>query len=283
MRRALNYAFDFETLKQTIFYGQYERIDSFFYGTDLAASGLPEGQELDILESVKDKVPPEVFTTPYANPVGGDPQKERENLRPALTLLQEAGYQIDGSKLVNAKTGEQLTFELLLERRADRAGRARLPGRTLRKIGIDMRVRPVDHAAMDQPRALARLRHDLHRLAAIAFAGQRAARLSGARRPPTARARATTPASRTRPSTRLIERIVLAKDRDELVAATHALDRVLMANQYVIPSYALRFARIARWDRFAHPAELPEYSVGFPTVWWWDEAKAQKISAGGAQ
>ena len=81
----------------------------------------------------------------------------------------------------------------------------------------------------------------------------------------------------------LIARIVQTKDRAELVAATHALDRVLMANQYVIPSYALRFSRIARWDRFDRPAALPEYSIGFPTIWWWDEAKAQKIRAGAAQ
>ena len=72
VRQALNYAFDFEELNRTIFYGQYERINSFFYGLPLAASGLPEGKELEILNEVKDKVPPEVFTTPYENPVGGD-------------------------------------------------------------------------------------------------------------------------------------------------------------------------------------------------------------------
>jgi microcin C transport system substrate-binding protein len=81
----------------------------------------------------------------------------------------------------------------------------------------------------------------------------------------------------------LVERIVLAKDRTELENATRALDRVLMANQYVIPSYALRNSRIARWDRFSRPAELPQYSVGFPTIWWWNEERAEEIRQGMSQ
>src|SRR5205085_10132598 len=72
LRRAFNYAYDFEEMNKQLFYGQYKRINSYFEGTELAASGLPEGQELQILETVRDKVPPEVFTTPYANPVGGN-------------------------------------------------------------------------------------------------------------------------------------------------------------------------------------------------------------------
>jgi microcin C transport system substrate-binding protein len=72
----------------------------------------------------------------------------------------------------------------------------------------------------------------------------------------------------------LINDVVFAKDRDALVAATRALDRVLLANAYVVPSYTLRNDRIARWDRFSHPDNLPQYSVGFPTIWWYDEQKA---------
>ena len=80
----------------------------------------------------------------------------------------------------------------------------------------------------------------------------------------------------------LIDKIIYAPDRDTLVAATHALDRVLLAHHYVIPTYALRRARIARWDRFSHPEALPEYSIGFPNVWWYDEAKAAKTGAPGS-
>ncbi len=84
VREALNYALDFEELKRTIFYNQYDRIDSFFFGSELASKGLPEGKEKEVLESIKDQVPPEVFTTPYQNPVGGTPQNLRDNLRKAI-------------------------------------------------------------------------------------------------------------------------------------------------------------------------------------------------------
>ena len=77
----------------------------------------------------------------------------------------------------------------------------------------------------------------------------------------------------------LIDKIIFATDRETLVAATHALDRVLLAHSIVVPSYASLTSRIARWDRFSHPDNLPEYSVGFPSVWWYDEAKAAKVGA----
>ena len=88
VRLAMNYAFDFEEMNKQIFFGQYKRIASYFEGTELAATGLPEGQELEILQSVRDKVPAEVFTKPYTNPVGGTPENVRSNLRESLRLLQ---------------------------------------------------------------------------------------------------------------------------------------------------------------------------------------------------
>src|SRR6266581_1750333 len=106
LRRAFNFAYDFEEMNKQIFFGQYTRINSYFDGTELASSGLPQGQELEILETVRDKVPPELFTTEYTNPVGGTPEKVRANLREAMRLLKEAGYEIRDQKLVNAKSGE---------------------------------------------------------------------------------------------------------------------------------------------------------------------------------
>ena len=113
VRRALNYAFDFEEMNKQIFFGQYKRISSYFDGTELASSGLPEGKELEILEAVRAEVPPEVFTKPYTNPVGGSPEAVRENLREALRLLKEAGYEVRERKLVDSKTGAQFALELL--------------------------------------------------------------------------------------------------------------------------------------------------------------------------
>ena len=280
VRRALNFAFDFETLRKTLFYGQYERIDSFFYGTSLAASGLPQGEELAMLEPLKDKVPPEVFTAPYTNPVGGSPEKGRENLRQALALLQQAGYHLDGQRLVDS-SGKPFSFELILNGPTIEPVALAYQA-NLRKIGIDMQVRTID-----TPQYINRVRS---RDFDMIYTGWAESLSPGnEQRAYWGSAAADSASSQNYAGIKdpavdaLVEKIVLTKDRNELVAATHALDRVLMANQYVIPSYALRFSRIARWDRFDHPAALPEYSVGFPTVWWWDEAKAQKIGAGATQ
>jgi microcin C transport system substrate-binding protein len=277
VREALNYAFDFETLKRTIFYGQYERIDSYFYGTELASSGLPEGRELEILESVKDKVPDAVFTTPYTNPVGGDSQKVRDNLRKALTLLQEAGYRLDGNKLVDS-SGKQLSFEILLNGPTIEA--VALPWQdSLRKIGIDARVRSVD-----TPQYINRIRS---RDFDMIYTGWPESLSPGnEQRDFWGSEAADSLSSRNYAGIAdpgvdaLIERVVLAKDRDELIAATHALDRVLLAHHYLIPSYTRQKSPIARWNRFSRPETLPEYSIGFPTIWWWDEEKAAAIGGG---
>ena len=102
LRRAFNYAYDFEELNRQLSNGEYQRDNSYFDGIpELASSGLPEGQELQILETVRDKVPAEVFTTPYKNPVGGNPEAVRNNLREATRLLKEAGFEIRDRKLVD--------------------------------------------------------------------------------------------------------------------------------------------------------------------------------------
>ncbi|MGH9809271.1 MAG: extracellular solute-binding protein, partial [Terriglobia bacterium] len=143
VRRAFNFAFDFEEMNKQIFFGQYTRIASYFEGTELACSGLPQGQELEILQTVKDKVPPELFSKPYANPAGGDPQKVRDNLREALKLLHDAGYQVQNTKLVNTKTNERFTVELLAEQPAfERVMLFYKP--SLERLGMTVTVRTID-------------------------------------------------------------------------------------------------------------------------------------------
>ena len=124
VRRALNFAFDFEEMNKQIFFGQYKRISSYFDGTELASSGLPQGRELEILETVRSEVPAEVFTTAYTNPVGGSPEAVRGNLREALRLLKEAGYEVRDRKLIDSKTGAPFTIELLGADPVVRAGHA---------------------------------------------------------------------------------------------------------------------------------------------------------------
>src|SRR5690606_18050708 len=115
VRKALNLAFNFEELNRTIFYGQYQRIDSFFFGLPAftAANALPTGRELELLNSVRDEVPPEVFTTLYTNPDNSEPGEVRANLQQAIKLMAEAGYTLKGNQMVD-KDGKPLAIELML-------------------------------------------------------------------------------------------------------------------------------------------------------------------------
>lgn len=277
VRRALNLAFPFEELNKTIFYGQYERIASFFHGLELASSGLPEGQELAILEAVRDKVPAQVFTAPYKNPVNDSPEAIRNNLREADRLLREAGWEVKDRRRVNAR-GETLTMELLSDSPNDE--RVFLPYKAvLDRLGIVTSVRTVDDVQhVNRTRSF-----DFDILSTVwpqtlspgneqrEFWGSQAARREGSRN----LAGIADPAIDA-----LIEKVIFARDREELVAATKALDRVLLAHDYVVPQWTYLKQRTARWNRFSRPETLPRYGAsGFPTLWWYDEAKAARTGA----
>ncbi|MCG8650544.1 MAG: extracellular solute-binding protein, partial [Pirellulales bacterium] len=242
VRRALNYVFDFEELNRTIFFGQYDRIDSFFYGLDMAAGGLPTGKELEILESVRDLVPAEVFTEEYVNPVGGDRGKVRENLAKAVALFEEAGYTLEGNRLLDP-SGEPVSFEILLN--GPTIELVALPYQQwLKRIGIDVSVRSVDPSQF-----VTRVRS---RDFDVIYSGWAQSNSPGNEQLDFWGSEAAD-----RESSRnyggiddpavdeLIKRIIFAEDRDEQVAAVKALDRVMMWNQYVIPSYTLLPERIA--------------------------------------
>jgi microcin C transport system substrate-binding protein len=278
LREALNYTYDFEELNRTLFFGQYSRIDSFFYGADvLRWSGLPQGEELEILESVRDKVPADVFTTEYKNPVAGDPAALRGNLRTALQLFGEAGYALDGTRLVDAN-GNQLAFEILLNgpTQEPQAGAWQ---KNLQSVGIDATIRTVD-----SPQYIERMRSFDFEVAYVAW-GQSLS-------PGNEQRFYWGSTSKDEQGSQnylgiadpgidaLIDKIIFADDRATLEAATKALDRVLMSYNFVVPSYTILMSRLARWDRFSHPDPLPEYAVAFPTIWWWDAEKAAKT--GGA-
>ena len=276
VRRAFNFAFDFEEMNKQVFFGQYKRISSYFEGTELASTGLPEGKELAILETVRDKVPADLFTKPYTNPAGGNQQANRNNLRDALALFREAGYEIQNTKLINAKTGEIFTFEFLVDDPAtERFVLFYKP--SLERLGMTVNVRVVDSAQYEN-----RLRQWDFDIIVASWGEslspgneQRDFWSSGA---------ADRPGSRNlvgikNPAVdQLIERVIFSKDRDDLVAATKALDRVLLWNFYVVPQWTYGKQRTARWDRFGHPENMPKYgAAAFPTVWWWDAEKAAKV------
>jgi microcin C transport system substrate-binding protein len=275
VRLAFNYAFDFEEMNKQIFFGQYHRISSYFEGTELAATGLPTGRELELLEAVRDKVPTEVFKKPYSNPVTGNPEAVRNNLREAVRLLHEAGYEVRDQQLVNSKTSEPFAVEFLAEDPSfERVFLFLKP--SLERLGMTVTVRTVDEAQYEN-----RLRSWDFDIITSAWGeslspgneqrgywGSQAAdepgsyNLIGIKNPAV---------------DALIEQVIFAKNRPDLEAAVRALDRVLLWNHYLVPQWTYGKVRTARWDRFGHPDPMPKYGrAAFPTVWWWDADKAAK-------
>ena len=278
VRRAFNFAFDFEEMNKQFFFGQYKRINSYFEGTELACSGLPQGEELKILEPLRDKVPPEVFTTPYANPVAGTPENVRANLREGMRLMREAGYEVRDHKQVNSRTGEVLSVEIL-SLTSDPSGAERFINfykPSLVRLGIDVTVRSVDD--IQYQNRLRNFDFDI-----IIASWPQSLSPGNEQRDLWSSQAADTPGSRNYVGIKnpavdaLIERVIFAKSRGELVAATRALDRVLLWNHYVVPQFAHDKLWAARWDRFGRPDPLPKYGgSAFPTVWWWDAERAAK-------
>lgn len=274
VRRAFNYAFNFEEMNKQLFYGQYQRINSYFEGTELASSGVPQGKEFEILREVYGDIPPEVIAKPYENPVGGDPERVRDNLRNATRLLKEAGFEVRDQKLVD-KSGNRVSVEFLVSSPAiERIVLFYKP--SLERLGIEATVRTVDDAQYQN-----RVRNfDFDIITEVwgqslspgneqrDFWGSQAADVPGSRN---------TVGIKNPVIDKLIDKVVFAEDRETLVAATRALDRVLLWHYYVVPQYTYGFSRYARWDRFSH-APLPKYGrSGLPTLWWFDKDKADKI------
>lgn len=275
VRRALNLMYDFETQKRTVFYDQYDRISSYFMGTDLASTGLPEGLELEILEEVKDLVPPKVFTEPYTNPVGGSRDAVRANAREAVRLLREAGYEIRDGRMVDAQTGAPFTIDFVDNSPASE--RYVLPyANSLELIGIDMNFR-----VLDSTQYVEKVRTRDFEMTTLAW-GQSSS-------PGNEQAFFWSSEAADQPQSQnyagikdegvdaLIQKVILAQDRDELVAATRALDRVLLAHNYVVPLFYSGNQRTARWNIFGRPETIPPYGALFPTIWWYDDEKAATV------
>lgn len=278
VRRAFNLAMNFEEMNRALFYGLYKRIDSYFFGSELAASGLPEGEERMILEGVKDKIPASVFTEPYRNPVNDSTEAVRANLREAVRLLREAGYELRDGRMVSKATGQPLAVEILESQPVFE--RVILPYvASLKLIGITATPRIIDQAQYQNrkrafdfdivinswPESLSPGNEQRDYWGSAAAGRQGSGNVAGIQDPGI---------------DALIERVVFARDRPGLVSATRALDRVLLAHNYVVPQWASNVTRTLRWNRFAHPAVLPRYGgPGFPTTWWYDEAASAKTGA----
>ena len=265
-REAIGLAFDFEWTNKTIFYDQYARPSSYFQGsTELMATGIPEGAELAMLEEFRDQLPPELFEKPFELPKTDGDGRPRQNLRAARKLLQDAGWQVKGGKLLGAD-GEQLSIVFTTAQKS--MERVMSPFvKNLESLGIDARIRVVDSAQY------VRLWQD-HDFDVIVHGVSNSESPGNEQREYWGSETADRVGSRNQSGVKnpvvdaLIEKIVFAADRAELEAASRALDRVLLWEHVAIPMLYTPFERIAYWTRIQPPEPLPARSIGFPTVWW---------------
>jgi len=229
-----------------------------------------------MLDPLRDKVPAELFTTPYKNPVGGSDEAARNNLREAARLLKQAGFESRDRKLVDP-AGRPVSVEFLCQDEGDERGMLFYKP-YLERLGITVNIRRVDSVQYQN-----RLRSFDFDITTVVW-GQSLSP-GNEQRDFFGSDSAARPGSRNRPGIKnpavdaLIDHIIFAKDRADLVASCKALDRVLLWNCYVVPQFAFGFERAAHWDRFSRPDPLPKYGVtGFPTLWWYDTEKAAKLA-----
>jgi microcin C transport system substrate-binding protein len=275
VRQAMAEVFDFEWANKNLFYSSYTRTLSYFNNSPLASSGIPQGEELKLLEPYRKGLPPELFTEPFKLPVTDGSGNNREQLRRALDLLQQAGWSVKERKLVD-KDGNQMSFTILLDEPS--LERVALPYvQLLQKLGIDAKVRTVDpaqyqHLTDDFDFDMVMMIYPEGDLpgnelrgyfSCAAVKAQGSFNLPGICDPAV---------------DALIERIVLAQDRETLTTAARALDRVLLSRWFVVPNWDSRIFHIAYWDRFGHPDKPIREGFNFDT-WWVDAAKSEAIAA----
>ena len=268
VRLALNYAFDFEWSNKKFAFGTYKRTDSFFENSDLSsAEGAPSGRVLEILEEYRGKIPDDVFTTRYAPPKTDGRGNPRRNLRKAMKLLDEAGYKIaeDGIR-VHDKTGERLSFEIIDPNPVFKRWVLPFVG-NLKKIGVETNFRVLDPAQYQN--RMDSFDFDM----AIKTFGQSSSP-GNEQRDFWASEKADIKGSRNYIGIKdpviddIIEKLITASNREELVSYTRALDRVLLSGHYLIPQWHIDYWRIAYWNKLDHPKTLSDLTPAIADTWW---------------
>lgn len=278
VRRALGLAFDFEWSNQNLFYGMYSRTQSFFQNSDMMATGLPDAQELALLEPYRDRLPGEVFGEPILAPASDGSGNDRKLLREASELLTEAGLTRKDGVLLGLD-GKPFTIEFLDDSSAfDRVVQPYIAN--LKRLGVAATSRIVDPAQYqartnDYDFEVTGRRYSL------------SATLSDSTRDMWGSKAAGTPGSYNLAGIKdpvvdaLLEKALAAKTRKEMVIAARALDRVLRAGHYWVPQWNKPYHSVAIWDVFGYPDEPPFYDFPVETTWWFDKDKAAKIGIAG--
>jgi microcin C transport system substrate-binding protein len=278
LRLALNYAFDFEWTNKSLMYGSYLRTQSVFQNSDMMAKGPPSPEELVLLEPWRGRVPDQVFGEPFEPPVSDGSGQDRALLRKGSQILSDAGFPIKGGKRVNAK-GEPITFEFLIDEPTFEPHHMPFI-KNLRTLGIEATLRIVDpvqyRARVDDfdfdvtvdRFGFSTIPGDSLRVyfSSLAAATKGSQNLAGIADPAI---------------DALIDKIIAAQTRAELVTAARALDRIIRSGYYWVPHWYKASHRVAYWDVFGHPPTKPRYSRGIPETWWYDRDKAAKLEKSG--
>ena len=275
VRKALSFAFDFEWTNKNLFYGAYKRTDSFFENSELASSGLPSQAELAYLNPYIDQLPKEIFSEEYSNPKTDGSGFIRNELQEATKLLQKTGWKLRDGRLENSN-GEPFEFEILLVSPAFE--RIVLPFiDNLEKLGINASLRTIDSSQYQK-------RIESFDFDMVVFTFSQSLSPGNEQRNFWSSQAADTNGSRNIIGIKnnvvdlLIENLINAKDREDLITITKALDRVLLWNYYVIPQWHISSYRVLYWDIFDQPKQKPKYSLGFDT-WWVNQNKYNNISS----
>jgi microcin C transport system substrate-binding protein len=273
VRMALNYALDFEWLNKNLFYDQYTRTRSFFQNTKYEAKGLPSQEELNILEPFRGKIPEEVFTKEYNPPKTDGTGNIRDQIRQALRLLKEAGWEIKDKRLVNVETNEPFEFELLLD--SPSMERIAIPmQKNLERMGITMNIRVVDDTQF-----INRLRsRDFDMISGYYSTDHYpTSNLKIVWRSDYLDYTYNTAGVQDAVVDALVDGIEASQNNEAaLLHYGRAFDRVLTWNHYVIPEWHISKFRVAYWNKFSRPEIRPKYSLGIYT-WWVDPEKEQQL------
>ena len=278
VRQALAHAFDFEWTNKTLMYGEYARTNSYFTNSELSSEhALPDPGELAVLEPYRGRIPDQVFDTLYRPPATDGSGNIRRNLRNALALLREAGWTIDSNGRLADADGTPFEFELLLVQPSLET--IALPFKdNLDRLGITMTVRRVDGS--EYVFRLRQFDFDMivHSIGQSSSPGNEQRNYWHS-------ASAELPGSfnvagiRDTAIDELVELVISAPDHEQLVARTRALDRVLLWGHYVIPHFHTGDHRLVYWNRFGRPAVTPKFSLGYPSTWWIDRERDDRVEA----
>lgn len=278
VRKAISYAFDFEWSNRNLFYGAYTRTKSFFDNSELSSQSLPDANELKVLEKYRGQIPDEIFNTVFSPPNTETGENSlRKNLRQARRILKKSGWVIKDGVLTNIESGEIMNFEILL--RSPLFERIVLPmKRNLAKLGVVVSIRTVQ----DDSQYIRRLENFdfdmvVTNYGSIISPGNEQKNYWSSQT-------ADQPGSpniigvKNPVIDEVIQKLISADSREELVTLTKVLDRILLFNHYLIPQFHIGHYRVAYWNKFSRPNISPKYDLGFD-FWWFDKFKAQKIGS----